>query len=96
MNVERCVPRLVRRVRLRWDGVRGAHVILFPEGVLVLNATAAAILCRVDGVRTVAEIAAGVRAEHPEAAPATVMRDVEALLERVCARGFLELAGVEG
>ncbi len=50
-------PRLRRGVRLTFDSVRNTHVLLFPEGVLVPNPTAAAILELCDGVSTVDEIA---------------------------------------
>jgi pyrroloquinoline quinone biosynthesis protein D len=63
-------PRLRRGVRLTYDKTRETHVLLFPEGVLVPNQTAAAVLKLCDGVATVAEITAslaekydGVRAE---------------------------------
>ncbi|GAB3133146.1 pyrroloquinoline quinone biosynthesis peptide chaperone PqqD [Amycolatopsis sp. NPDC004378] len=52
------VPRLRRGVRLSFDHVRETHVLLFPEGVLVPNATAAAVLELCDGARTVTEITA--------------------------------------
>lgn len=50
------VPRLRRGVRLSFDHVRETHVLLFPEGVLVPNATAAAVLELCDGARSVTEI----------------------------------------
>jgi pyrroloquinoline quinone biosynthesis protein D len=63
-------PRLRRGVRLTWDKTRETHVLLFPEGVLVPNKTAAAVLELCDGTATVADITAklaqryeGVRAE---------------------------------
>ncbi|MET0236365.1 MAG: pyrroloquinoline quinone biosynthesis peptide chaperone PqqD [Kibdelosporangium sp.] len=63
-------PHLRRGVRLTYDKTRQTHVLLFPEGVLVPNKTAASVLELCDGVVTVAEIAAllgekyeGVRAE---------------------------------
>lgn len=52
------VPRLRRGVRLSFDHVRETHVLLFPEGVLVPNATAAAVLELCDGARSVTEITA--------------------------------------
>ena len=51
------VPRLRRGVRLSFDHVRETHVLLFPEGVLVPNATAAAVLRLCDGNRTISGIA---------------------------------------
>lgn len=63
-------PRLRRGVRLTYDKTRETHVLLFPEGVLVPNKTAAAVLELCDGVATVSEITtalgqkySGVRAE---------------------------------
>jgi pyrroloquinoline quinone biosynthesis protein D len=52
------VPQLRRGVRLSFDHVRETHVLLFPEGVLVPNATAAAVLELCDGARPVTEITA--------------------------------------
>ena len=63
-------PRLRTGVRLTFDRTRDTHVLLFPEGVLVPNATAAAVLELCDGSSEVADIAqrlagrfSGVRAE---------------------------------
>lgn len=50
-------PKLRKGVRLTFDKTRDTHVLLFPEGVLVPNATAAAVLELCDGESTVAEIA---------------------------------------
>jgi pyrroloquinoline quinone biosynthesis protein D len=50
-------PTLWRRARLSFDSVRQRHVLLYPEGVLLLNDTGAAILALCDGHRTVGEIA---------------------------------------
>jgi pyrroloquinoline quinone biosynthesis protein D len=52
------VPELRRGVRLSFDHVRKTHVLLFPEGVLVPNTTAAAVLELCDGTRTVTAITA--------------------------------------
>ncbi len=49
-------PRLRRGVRLIYDRTRETHVLLFPEGVLVPNTTAAAVLGLCDGESTVDEI----------------------------------------
>ena len=50
-------PRLRKGVRLSFDKTRDTHVLLFPEGVLVPNATAAAVLELCDGESTVDDIA---------------------------------------
>jgi len=49
-------PSLASHVRLKTDAVSGDPVLLFPEGLLVLNATAHEIVRRCDGKKTIAEI----------------------------------------
>jgi pyrroloquinoline quinone biosynthesis protein D len=50
------VPRLWRLARLEYDPVRQKHVLLYPEGAVLLNDTGAAILELCNGSRTVDEI----------------------------------------
>ena len=52
------VPSLWRLARLEYDAVRQQRVLLYPEGVVLLNDTGAAILDLCDGQRSVADIAA--------------------------------------
>lgn len=82
------IPRLSRGVRFTFDTTRDTHVLLYPEGVLVPNATAAAVLELCDGSTTVREIAVrlgsrfrGVRAV-----------DVANVLERLAERRVVEWA----
>jgi len=58
------VPRLRRGVRLSYDQTRETHVLLFPEGVLVPNPTAAAVLSLCDGTTDVAAIASALRQRY--------------------------------
>ena len=51
------VPSLWRLARLQFDPVRNQRVLLYPEGVVLLNDTGAAILDLCDGRRSIAEIA---------------------------------------
>lgn len=90
---EETVPRLARRVRLRADPARGGHVLLFPEGVLVLNPTAAEVLYLVDGARTLPQIAVALAARHGAPDASVVLGDVRELLGRLGARGFVEGLG---
>ena len=53
-------PAVGRGFRLQWEPAQEAHVLLYPEGMVKLNASAAAIMTRCDGVRTVAEIVADI------------------------------------
>jgi pyrroloquinoline quinone biosynthesis protein D len=57
-------PVLWRLARVRYDDVRQRPVLLFPEGALLLNATAAEILELCDGERTIADIAAVLGAKY--------------------------------
>jgi pyrroloquinoline quinone biosynthesis protein D len=50
------VPRLWKLARLEFDRVRQRHVLLYPEGAVLLNDTGAAILELCNGNRTVGEI----------------------------------------
>jgi pyrroloquinoline quinone biosynthesis protein D len=52
------VFRLWRLARLEYDPVRQRHVLLYPEGAVLLNDTGAAILELCDGTRTVDQIVA--------------------------------------
>jgi pyrroloquinoline quinone biosynthesis protein D len=58
------VPRLRRGVRLTYDHVRETHVLLFPEGVLVPNPTAAAVLGLCDGSTSVDAVTNALRARY--------------------------------
>ena len=49
-------PRLWRLARLEYDPVRQRHVLLYPEGAVLLNETGAAILELCNGTRTVGQI----------------------------------------
>ncbi len=51
-------PRLARHFRLQWEEVQQRHVLLYPEGMVTLNASAAEILKRCDGTRDVPAIVA--------------------------------------
>lgn len=49
-------PRLNKLFRLQWEEVQQAYVLLYPEGMVKLNLSAAEILKRCDGERTVAQL----------------------------------------
>ena len=80
-------PRLARRVRLEWDPVRKQHVLLEPEGVLVLNQTGATILGLCDGERTVIEIVEELRGKYNRVAE----DEVRDYLSRLVAKRLVEL-----
>jgi pyrroloquinoline quinone biosynthesis protein D len=51
-------PLIGRGFRLQWEPAQNAHVLLYPEGMVKLNASAGEILSRCDGKRTLVEIIA--------------------------------------
>ena len=51
-------PLIGRGFRLQWEPAQNAHVLLYPEGMVKLNASAGEILSRCDGKRTLDEIIA--------------------------------------
>ncbi len=80
-------PHLARQVRLDWDPVREQHVLLAPEGVLVLNQTGATILGLCDGERTVVEIVEELRGRYNRVAG----DEVRDFLTRLVAKRLVEL-----
>jgi pyrroloquinoline quinone biosynthesis protein D len=48
--------RLSPRMRLQWEKAQGAHVLLYPEGMVQLNESAAVILELCDGSRTAEQV----------------------------------------
>lgn len=78
--------RLARHARQRWDPVRERHVLLAPEGLLVLNHTGATIIELCDGRRTVDQITAELRSRYDGA----VDDEVREFLTRLVARRWLE------
>jgi pyrroloquinoline quinone biosynthesis protein D len=79
-------PQLATGVRLHWDKVRERHVLLYPEGALALNPTAAAVLELCDGNRTLDDVA-GVLSE--QYGGADVKADVEELVNAIAAKGLV-------
>jgi pyrroloquinoline quinone biosynthesis protein D len=75
-------PRLRRGVRLVFDHTRDTYVLLFPEGVLVPNGTAAAVLELCDGLSTVDLITARLAARYEGVRPADVTEILTRLAER--------------
>lgn len=49
-------PSMRAGIRLQWEAVQNAYVLLYPEGMVKLNTSAAEILRRCDGIRSIDEI----------------------------------------
>jgi pyrroloquinoline quinone biosynthesis protein E len=81
-------PHLTRGARLQSDPLTGEPVLLFPEGVLRLNKTAAEILALCDG-RTSLQASAEILANRFGARHAAVLEDVTAFVHGLRGRGLL-------
>jgi pyrroloquinoline quinone biosynthesis protein D len=87
-------PCLAGKARLRKDRVRGEMVLLWPEGVLLLNATAAAVLGLCDGRQTFGELVADL-ARLYDTQVEVLTADVGEMLARLQERGLIVLASGE-
>ena len=76
------VPVLWRLARLDFDSVRQRHVLLYPEGTVLLNETSAAILGLCDGHRTVDEITQALQERYAGVVAADVTEFLSQLAER--------------
>ncbi|MGA9678191.1 MAG: pyrroloquinoline quinone biosynthesis peptide chaperone PqqD [Mycobacterium sp.] len=83
-------PKLTAGVRLHFDAVRQRHVLLYPEGALLLNDTAAETLALVDGQRTTSEIIDSLSSRYSSD---DLAADVDELLTAVREQGLLCDAG---
>jgi pyrroloquinoline quinone biosynthesis protein D len=73
------IPRLPRGVRLHFDRVRQAHVLLAPERAFNIGDTAVMVLKLVDGSRTITAIAETLATQF-NADHAVIERDIIAML----------------
>jgi pyrroloquinoline quinone biosynthesis protein D len=80
-------PRLGKGVRLRRESAESA-MLLVPEGALALNASAAAALELVDGMHSIAEIAARL-VEFFDVDENLAREEVCRLLDRLAERRFI-------
>ena len=81
-------PAIAHGMRLQWEPAQSAHVLLYPEGMVQLNASAGAIMSRCDGMRTVADIVADLERTYSLSG---LTDDVSAFVELAVERRWLEL-----
>ena len=80
------LPRLNRLYRLQWEEVQKAWVLLYPEGMVKLNDSAAAILQRCDGTRTADALVDDLQAAYGVTG---IAPEVHAFVQHACERGWL-------
>jgi coenzyme PQQ biosynthesis protein PqqD len=81
-------PQLRRGVRIGTDPLSDEAILLFPEGVLFLNETAAAVIRHCDGSRTVSEVVRSICEMYDDVA----IEDVMSLLRDLIAQRLLVAA----
>jgi pyrroloquinoline quinone biosynthesis protein D len=81
-------PVIAQGLRLQWEPAQEMHVLLYPEGMVKLNQSAAAILTRCDGARTIADIITELERTY---AHAGLDEDVCAFIGLALERTWLEL-----
>lgn len=86
MLTEMTTPKLSRLFRLQWEEAQQAYVLLYPEGLVRLNPSAAEILKRCDGNRAVEDI---VRELETAFQASDLDADVRAFLDEAQRRGWL-------
>jgi coenzyme PQQ biosynthesis protein PqqD len=90
IDQQQCVC-LAPGVRMQTDPATGGDVLLYPEGILILNETAREIVTRCDGKTTIAEIVAALAAEY-ESSAAELESDVGECLDDLRRRKLIVFA----
>ncbi len=84
------VPRFRRGFRFQWEPAQESYVLLYPEGMVKLNASAGAILDKLDGQRSLADIVASLEQQFPDAGP--LEKDVSDFLQEALQQHWIELS----
>ncbi|MDQ2823063.1 MAG: pyrroloquinoline quinone biosynthesis peptide chaperone PqqD [Pseudomonadota bacterium] len=79
-------PKLKRLFRMQWEEAQGNYVLLYPEGMVQLNQSAAEILKRCDGQRDVPAIIAALEQDFNTTG---LQADVDHFLNAANERGWL-------
>jgi pyrroloquinoline quinone biosynthesis protein D len=79
-------PRLNKMFRLQWEEVQKAYVLLYPEGMVQLNASAGEIMRRCDGQTTVEALVLDLESAFGQSG---LRSQIEQLLAQAYARRWL-------
>jgi pyrroloquinoline quinone biosynthesis protein D len=77
-----------KRFRLQWEQAQQAYVLLYPEGMVKLSPSAAEIVKRVDGEKSVASLIRELERAFPGA---DLRADVIEFLEAAHERGWVQI-----
>ncbi|MGB3070564.1 MAG: pyrroloquinoline quinone biosynthesis peptide chaperone PqqD [Ottowia sp.] len=81
------LPRLSRRLRIQYEPAQSRWVLLYPEGMVQLNDSAAEILRRCDGRHTVPDIVGELEALFSTQG---IRPEVQSLIDEGTRRGWLD------
>ncbi len=73
------IPKRNRLYKLQFEKAQDSYVLLYPEGMVKLNPSAAEILLQVDGEQSVNDIISALKTQFPEA-PDDIGDDIIAFL----------------
>ena len=82
------VLELARHYRFQWEPAQNAFVLLYPEGMVKLGASAGEILRRIDGAAPVSAIIADLERAFPGA---DLRADVTEFLEHARGKGWVRV-----
>jgi len=83
------IPCLRPGYRLQWEAAQQCHVLLYPEGMIRLNDSAAAILSRCDGQTSLGALIDALAAAYP--GETTLAEDIREFIDLARQRGWIEL-----
>lgn len=87
-SIDNAIPCLAPHYVFRWEASQDAYILLYPEGLIKLNASAGEILKRCNGVRQVAAIIAELQAAFPGSDEA-IAEGAHAFINTACGKGWL-------
>lgn len=79
---------LANGYRLQWEPAQETHVLLYPEGMVKLNQTAALILSKIDNKRNLEQITEELNKQFPDA---NIDDDVELFIKTAVEKRWLIL-----
>lgn len=88
------VVKIASGYRLQWEAAQQTHVLLYPEGVVTLNASAADILSRCNGQNTLDDIVTELQFVYPDAKD--LPQHINEFVNTAIGRGWLIVVAGQG
>ena len=78
---------LANGYRFQWEPAQDAHVLLYPEGMIKLNQTAALILSKINNERNLEQIITELKAQFPDV---DIDNDIELFISTAMENRWIE------